>query len=58
LFGSPCGGLTSKERGTLYGFYTFARAIGLDKGGVVRMTFDLMASTVTLDVADEEALEE
>lgn len=56
--GSPCGALTSKEQGTLYGFYTFARAVGLDEGDVVRMTFDLTASTVTLDIVDEEALEE
>lgn len=56
--GSPCGSLTSKEQGTLYGFYTFARAVGLDEGDVVRMTFDLVASTVTLEVVDEEALEE
>lgn len=55
---SPCGTLTSKEQGTLYGFYTFARAVGLDEGDVVRMTFDLVASTVALDVVDEEALDE
>jgi hypothetical protein len=56
--GSPCGALTSKEQGTLYGFYTFARAVGLEEGDVVRMTFDLVASAVTLDIVDEEALEE
>ncbi len=56
--GSSCGTLTSKEQGTLYGFYTFARAAGLDEGDVVRMTFDLLTSTVTLDIVDEEALEE
>lgn len=56
--GSPCGTLTSKEQGTLYGFYTFARAVSLDEGDVVRMTFDLVTATVALEVVDEEALEE
>lgn len=56
--GSPCGTLTSKEQGTLYGFYTFARAVGLDEGDVVRMTFDLVRTNVVLEEVDEEALDE
>lgn len=56
--GSPCGSLTSKEQGTLYGFYTFARAVGLDEGDVIRMTFDLATTKVMLEVVDEEALDE
>jgi hypothetical protein len=32
--------------------------VGLDEGDVVRMTFDLVASAVMLDIVDEEALED
>lgn len=56
--GAPCGALASSEQGTLYGFYPFARAVALEEGDVVKMTFDLVKAIVMLEVVDEDALEE
>jgi hypothetical protein len=56
--GSPCGTIASSEQSTLYGFYSFARAAALEEGDVVKMTFDLVKAAVTLEVVNEDALEE
>ena len=55
--GSPCGTIACGDS-ALYNFYAFGKAVALEEGDVVKMTFDIVNSKVLLEVVDEDALEE
>ena len=55
--GRPCGTVVVKDDGASYGYAKFVRRYGADYNDVLMIEFDLSASTVTLSITDEQALD-